>query len=104
MDEKLKDNIVHLVILLVLIVGLIAVLLYTGLVSCGSIPGSCDIYYQVLRGGQPQVLIAYNEGGGMGNPAELEATFSSHEILNARIKRMSMDRLTPGNITDYELI
>ncbi len=104
MDEKLKKNVFHLGILLILIVVLIFTLVFTGILSCGQIPGGCEIYYTIIKGdGQPVVLIAYGEGG-IGDSQKLEAVLAGREVLNARVKTMNMDRLTYGNVTEYQMI
>ncbi|VVC00686.1 Uncharacterised protein [uncultured archaeon] len=104
MDEKLKGSILHLAILLGLIIALVVVLVYTGLLSCGVVPGGCELYYQFIKGGPPQVLIAYNDSGGLGNPVALAAVLSNRELLSARVKAMPMDRLTNGNIGEYDMV
>lgn len=108
MDENLKNNIVHIGILLVLLIVLLFILVFTGILSCGSVPGGCDAYYSALQAlgiikGQPVVLIAQGEAG-MGDPQKLEEVLSRKEIINASVKTMSIDRLTYGNVTDYQLI
>ncbi len=103
MDEKLRKNLFHLGILLTLIVVLLFILVYTGILSCGQVPSGCEIYYAVIKGGQPTVLVAFGEGG-MGNPQKLADVLSAHDVLNARVKTLKMDRLTYGNITEYQLI
>ncbi len=103
MDQNLKKNIFHLGILLILIVVLLFVLVYTGIVSCGSLPGGCEIYYSVIKGGQPTVLIAYGDGG-LGDAQKLAEVLGSREVLSARVKTLKMDHITYGNVTEYQMI
>ena len=103
MDEKLINNIFHLVVLLTLILALLGVLIFTGILGCNVIPGGCDVYYLVVKGGSPTVLIAYGEGG-LGNHKALEAMFNDRSIMNARVKSQEIDKLSYGSITDYDLI
>ncbi|HLC79642.1 MAG TPA: hypothetical protein VJG83_04435 [archaeon] len=103
MDEKLRSNIFHLIILSILIIALIGVLVFTGIVGCGIVPGGCELYYTIAKGGSPRVLIAYGDGG-MGDHEKLFALFNEKDILNARVESMDIDRLTYGNVRDYDLI
>lgn len=103
MDEKLKKNIFHIGILLVLVVVLLFVLVFTGIVSCGAVPGGCDIYYSVIKGGPPTILIVYGDGG-LGDPVALENALAGREILNARVKTMKINNLTYGNVVESQMI
>ncbi|MBI4210239.1 MAG: hypothetical protein HY544_01895 [Candidatus Diapherotrites archaeon] len=106
MDENMRKNVVHLVILFVLLLALAGVLVYTGIVSCNVVPGGCEIYYKIkdgARAGQPQVLIAYGDSG-LGDNQKLGTVFSNPDILRAQVREMHVDRLSYGNVRDYDLI
>ena len=82
---------------------MLVTLIFTGILGCNVIPGGCEVYYTVLKGGQPEILIAYGEGG-LGNHVELEKVFNDRDILNAKVRSMEISKLSYGNITDYDLI
>src|SRR3989344_4068587 len=109
MDETLRVNITHVIILGVLLIALLAVLIFAGILSCNVVPKGCEIYYMALKGGQPVILIAYSspeqgEPAGLGYEKKLEAILNDRSILNAQIRTMEIERLSYGNINDYDLI
>ncbi len=103
MDEKLKQNIVHLAILLVLLLALVATLIFTGILGCNIVPGGCELYYTVLKGGAPQILIVHGDEG-LGDYTKLEALFNEPDLLRARAKSMDIEKISYGNIIEYDLI
>ncbi|MCR4335071.1 MAG: hypothetical protein NUV57_00870 [archaeon] len=103
MDEKMQKTLMNVIILAVLLLGLLVVLIFTGILGCSSVPFGCDAYYTILKGGQPTVLIVYSEGG-LGNAQKLEQVLSDRSIVSAKARSMSIDRLSQGNINDYDLI
>ncbi len=103
-DEHLAKNLTHIAVLLALVIGLLGALIFTGVVGCNIIPGGCDAYYIVLKGGSPNVLIAYGETG-LGDSTKLENVLRDRDLLGSiRVTSMNIDRLSKGNITDYDLI
>ncbi len=103
MDAKTQNNATHIIILLVLALALLGVLIYTGLVGCNAIPSGCDIYYSLLKGGKPQVLIAYGDSG-LGDYAKLESALNDRSALNINVRSMEVSRLSYGNIRGYDMI
>ncbi|MAG18429.1 MAG: hypothetical protein CL944_03075 [Candidatus Diapherotrites archaeon] len=103
MDEKMQKTLVNVLILVVLLFGLLVVLIFTGILGCNSVPFGCDAYYTILKGGQPSILIAYGANG-LGNYEKLEAVLSDRSLVNARARAMSIDKLSQGNVNDFDLI
>lgn len=103
MDDAMMKNIIHLGILLVLIVALLAVLIFTGILGCNVVPSGCDAYYFLVKGGQPSLLIAFGSGG-LGDHVKLEAVLNNRQIIKGSVRTMPIDRLSKGNINDYDLI
>ncbi|MCR4368909.1 MAG: hypothetical protein NUV67_03315 [archaeon] len=103
MQKSTIDTIFHLAILLALVGTLIGILMFTGILGCNAIPGACEIYYQVFRGGAPSVLIAYGEGG-LGNHEQLEQLMGNRDYLGVRAQSMPLERLSYGNVNEYDLI
>lgn len=103
MQERLRSNLVHIVILAILLTALLGALVYTGLLGCNTLPGGCEIYYQLVKGRNPRILILYGESG-LGDPAKLEAVFTGRDILNAEARGMDMQNLTYGNINEYDMV
>ncbi|MEK6957756.1 MAG: hypothetical protein AABW99_02155 [archaeon] len=103
MDTKSQNNITHLVILLVLVVALLAVLIFTGLIGCNIVPGGCDIYYSVLKGGKPDVLIVYGDSG-LGDHTKLEQALTDRGALNINVRSMPVEKISYGNIKEYNLV
>jgi len=103
MDANLRNNATHVLVLLVLLIALLTVLVFTGLLSCNVVPSGCDIFYAVFKGGQPVVLIAHGEEG-MGDYKALESILGDRSILSTQVRTLEIDRLTYGNVKDYDLI
>ncbi len=103
MDEALTKSVVHLATLAILLIGLLFILVFTGVVGCNIVPGGCDIYYSLVKGGSPNVLIAHS-GEGMGDYEKLYSLFNNRDIVNTQVKVMAISRLSTGNINDYDLI
>ncbi|HIH09358.1 MAG TPA: hypothetical protein HA254_01680 [Candidatus Diapherotrites archaeon] len=109
MDEGIKKNMLHLVILLILVIALLGVLMLTGLLACSSVPGGCDAYYFMKAALNPQrptgpmILVVYGDSG-MGNPDALLSVLNERDILNAQARSMHIDKITQGNIRDFDLV
>jgi hypothetical protein len=103
MDSNIKSGLVHLVILAILLIVLLSVLMYTGIIGCNVLPGMCEIYYQIIKGGNPKILIAYGDSG-LGDHEKLEAVFTDRDILNAHVKSMHINNISYGNINEYDLV
>ncbi len=98
-----KEFIFRLFLLFILLLVLLWVLVFTGLLGCNFLPGGCDVYYFIVKGRPPQVLIAYSDSG-LGNPEQLERLLADREILGSNVRSMHIDLLTYGTIGDYDLI
>lgn len=103
MDDALIKNVFHVLALLVLVISLIGVLIFTGILGCNAIPGGCDAYYFIVKGGQPNVLIAYGDGG-LGDHEKLNSVLNNRQIIKGSVRTMPINRLSKGNINDFDLI
>ncbi|PIN85330.1 MAG: hypothetical protein COV47_02745 [Candidatus Diapherotrites archaeon CG11_big_fil_rev_8_21_14_0_20_37_9] len=103
MEDKVIQNIIHLGVILVLVIILLVTLIFTGILGCNIVPTGCDIYYSVLKGGAPSILIAYGEGG-LGDHVKLENVLNDRDILNAKVRSIEIEKLSYGNINDYDMI
>lgn len=88
-----KENYaLHLGILIVLVVALFFVLVHFRAIPCNSIhPAACDVYYSVIAGGKPKILIVHSQSG-MGDPNYLYDVLKSPKF-SARV-----------NIRDLEVV
>ncbi|MEM4257301.1 MAG: hypothetical protein QXU92_00485 [Candidatus Diapherotrites archaeon] len=99
-----SNNLVfRFLVLFVLLLVLLWVLVYTGLVSCDFLPGGCEVYYQVVKGRAPKVLIAYSDYG-LGDPNKLEELLSDRDFLGSKVSSIDISLLTYGTISNYDLI
>jgi hypothetical protein len=70
------------------------------------VPYSCDAYWGITRfadGGKARVLIVYGDGG-LGDHQLLESVLQSPTSIGARPVSMHIDRVTGGNLRDYDLV
>ncbi|MDO8624614.1 MAG: hypothetical protein Q7R47_00920 [Candidatus Diapherotrites archaeon] len=93
----------HLALLVGLVLGLLGLLTWTGVMRCGAIPGWCDAYYMVVRGGPPRVLIVYGLEG-MGDPELLRAELASPQHVGVQAAMERLDSVNLDNIKRYDLV
>jgi len=103
--DSAKD-LYHIGILVALIVVLWLVVSW--FFGCGAVPVpfSCDGFWGILRfadGGKARVLIVYGDGG-MGNHQLLEQTLQNPVYYAARPVSIHLDRVTIGNLRNYDLV
>ncbi len=103
MDEKLRANVVHLVILAVLLAGLLGVLIFTGLLGCNAVPGGCEIYYRFVKGGQPNILVVYGDSG-LGDPDRLVEVLNGRDLVRAQARSMGIEKLNYVNVREFDLM
>ncbi|HLC93348.1 MAG TPA: hypothetical protein VJH23_06610 [archaeon] len=87
-----KENyLLQIGILVVLLLALLGVLIYFRAVPCNSVhPVVCDVYYSLVAGGKPKVLIVHGESG-MGNPEHLyDVLKSPHFSARVALKDMQV--------------
>ncbi len=102
--EKPKENpVLMLAILLALLAGLSFVLVHFNIISCGFYSEvGCDMYYSIIAGGKPKVLIVYGEEG-MGDPQFLAEVLKGTRFdAKANIRELSLTTLPL--LTEYQLV
>ncbi|MFH1752092.1 MAG: hypothetical protein ABH821_04110 [archaeon] len=100
------NEIKHLIVLTVLVVGLLFMVTFVGVLRCSQIPGWCDVYYLVM--GKPDVLIVAGAStgnvsvDGLGNPELLQQLLM--ERINVRARTMSLDLVSASNLRDFDVV
>lgn len=100
--DTVKDA-THILILVVMLAVLLFLLTWTNVTSCRVIPGWCDIYWSVVRGGQPRILIVYGNEG-MGNPDLLKAALADPNYVHVQAQMQNIDLISYGNLKNYDLV
>jgi hypothetical protein len=93
----------HVIILVALVGALFFLLTWSGVMKCRTVPGWCNIYWDIVRGGQPRIMIVYGDSG-MGNPDLLKETLAdpTHAGIFATLEHI--DRVSLGNLKQYDLV
>lgn len=99
----MAKDIGHIVILLALIGSVVFLFTWTGVIKCNIIPGWCDAYWFIVRGGEPRILIVSGDFG-MGNPDLLEQTLRDPTHAGAITTQAHIDRITLGNLQEFDLV
>ncbi len=95
-----KQNLPHILALIVLLFALLLVLTKVGLLGCGTLGASyCNIYYSIF--GKPKVMLVYGSSG-MGDPTELSRYLEDVKRLNVR--EVSMDQISAGMLDKYDIV
>lgn len=103
MPHKQEDARVQVAILLVLLLGLSFALIHFNIVSCGFYsPLGCEVYYGIISGGKPKVLIVHGNEG-MGNPDYLFEVLKSPKI-QAQVVTRELDTVSLRFLQDYQLV
>jgi hypothetical protein len=68
-----------------------------------AIPGWCDAYYLVVRGGAPRVMIVYGPDG-MGDPELLRAELANPQHAGVQAALERLDSVNLDNIKRYDLV
>ncbi len=101
--EKKENPLVQLGILLVLLAGLSFALIYFNVVPCGFYSqAGCDIYYSIVAGGKPKILIVHGNEG-MGDPEFMAQTLRSPRI-NASVNIRELGLVTLPLLAEYQLV
>ncbi len=98
-----SKDVFHILILVGLVASLLFLLMWTGVLRCGVIPGGCDAYWLIVRGGPPRVLIVDGLEG-MGDPELLRQELSNPEHAGVQAVITRLDLLNIGNIKRYDLV
>lgn len=110
--ELLIKNTTRVVFLIALIVALLFVITFTGIMKCNQFPviggAWCNAYWAIksFTTGAPRVLIVYGDSG-LGNPigeGGLKELLANPEILGVHADILDVDRVTIGNLRNYDLV
>lgn len=103
MDEKKTSIIAHVLTLAALIVILLSVVVHFKIVSCAVFtPVACDVYYSIIAGGSPKVLIVQGEEG-LGDPDFLYDTLRGPHF-SARISARELSVVSLPLLNEYQLV
>ncbi len=101
--RQTSKDVFHVIVLVALAAGLLFALTWTGVLRCSVVPGWCDAYWLMVRGGTPRVLIV--EGlGGMGDPDLLQRELSNPQHVGVKPAISRLDLVNLGNIKSYDLV
>ncbi|MBI2597746.1 MAG: hypothetical protein HYW50_00960 [Candidatus Diapherotrites archaeon] len=104
--QNTSKDLYHIVILLLLIFALwFSVSWFFGC-KAAPVPFGCDLFWGIFRfpeAGKAKVLIVYGDGG-LGNHRLLEETLSNPVFFVARPESQHIDRVTLGNLRNYDLV
>lgn len=101
--RTLAKDLAHIAILVALVAGTVFLLTWTGVMKCSVIPGWCDTYYYLVRGGTPRILIVSGDAG-MGNPDLLAQTLGNPEYAGVRAVQTNIELVNLGNLKQYDLV
>ena len=103
MDAKTQGNLVHAAVFIALILALSFVVVHFNVVSCSFYSSvGCDIYYSLVAGGKPKILIVQGNEG-MGDPEFLYNTLRSPRF-SARVSIRDLDVVSLPVLLDYQLV
>jgi len=101
--RQTTKDLFHLVVLVGLVLGLLYLLTWTGVLRCAAVPGWCDAYWLITRGGPPRVLII-DGGQGMGDPDLLRQALGDPQHAGVQAAMSRLDLVNLGNIKRYDLV
>lgn len=103
MDVKKENTLMHIAFLGALLAGLLFVLVYFNIVSCGFYSSAgCDIYYSLIAGGKPKIMVISGDEG-LGNPAFLVQILRSSKF-GARVTHKELDVVSLPNLQENQLV
>ena len=103
MPEMDQNSIFKIIILVVLLAIFSFVIVHFNVVSCNVFTNTgCDVYYSLVSGGKPQILILHGEEG-MGNPEFLFDVLRGPKF-SARVNIKSMEIISLPVLTEYQLV
>ncbi|MEM4326942.1 MAG: hypothetical protein QXZ13_02105 [Candidatus Diapherotrites archaeon] len=98
-----SNLLVKLVVLVILLIVLGVSLVYFNIVPCSFYSElGCDVYYSIVAGGKPKVLIVYGDEG-LGNPFFLAEVLRSPRI-SARVKLIDLESVSLPLLQEYQLV
>jgi len=104
MDKKSEGSSApKFAILLILLAAASFLLVFFNIVSCGFYsPLGCEIYYSLIAGGKPKVLIVHGEDG-LGDPQYLYEVLRSPRI-GARVSIKDIGIVSVPDLINYQLV
>lgn len=100
LEKDLKNNLPHIIAIVVLIFILLFSLVNFGYLRCDQIPGFCGVYYSIK--GEPRVAIVHGEGA-IGNPELLRSSLP--EATNKFPAWIDIENVnSKGILEDYQLV
>jgi len=102
MRGNFKEDLPHILALLLLCLALLLVGTKAGLVRCSDLGNSyCDVYYTIL--GKPQIMVLHDsEGQGMGDVRKLSRLIT--DAYNIPVRLVEMQKLSRGMLEDYNVV
>ena len=97
-----KQNLPHIIALLILLFALLLVLTRVGLVGCSTFgAGYCDLYYGIF--GRPRILVVYDSHGpGIGDPVALSRYLTDQKRL--LVTRLDVNQISSGMLKRYDVV
>ena len=102
-SRQLTKDLVHIGVLIALVAIVVFLLTWTGVMKCSVIPGWCNSYYFLVRGGTPRILIVSGETG-MGDPDLLAQTLGNPTYAGIRATQGNIELVSLGNLKQYDLV
>ncbi len=102
LEEEQIQMILKSVGIIVLGVIILFILVWTGLMKCGTVPFLCDGYEAIM--GAPRVLIVYGDEG-LGDPQALKLLMQDPATLGVNaVDLANVDQVSLGNLKSYKLV
>ena len=103
MEEKQTSIIAHVLTLAALILILLSVLVHFKIISCAVFtPVACDVYYSVIAGGSPKLLIVHGDEG-LGDPEFLYQTLRGPHF-SARVSIRELEVVSLPLLNEHQLV
>lgn len=93
----------HVLILIIMLAVLLYLLTWTSVIKCRAVPGWCDVYWAITKGGQPRVLIVTGTEG-MGDPELLRQALADPNYIAVQAQLQNIDMISFGNLKNYDLV
>ncbi len=102
-ERDLAKDATHVIILIVMLSALLYLLTWTNVIRCRTLPGLCDVYWAINRGGQPHILIV---GGneGLGDPELLKTALADPNYIHVQSQIQDISTVNLGNLKKYDLV
>ncbi len=102
-ERDLVKDATHVVILIIMLSALLYLLTWTNVIRCRALPGLCDVYWAINRGGQPRILIVGGSDG-LGDPELLKTAFADPNYIHVQSQIQDISTVNLGNLKKYDLV